>query len=79
MLWFKRRMLQDSTHRPQHIRDYDLSVLEEHYLFWDYLEIGKILSRYSCSFINEIRIQSFVLANRAYSVFFSSGQKQKLY
>lgn len=48
MLWYKRRKLEDSSDRPQHIRDYDLSALEEHFLFWDYLEIGKIhLSRYS--------------------------------
>ena len=81
MLWFKLRKLKDSTHRPQHIRDYDLSALEEHYLFWDYLEIGKIyLSRYSCSFINKIRTQSFVLAIRAdYFVFIELKTKALLF
>lgn len=47
MLWYKRRKLEDSTDRPQYIKDHDLSALEDHYLFWDYLEIGKIqLCRY---------------------------------
>ena len=64
MLWYKRRKLEDPTHRPQHIRDYDLSALEEHFLFWDYLEIGKIhnLSSYSNIFINKIRTKPFVSA-----------------
>lgn len=62
MLWYKRRKLEDSTDRPQHIKDYDLSALEEHYLFWDYLEIGRIqLSRYPCSSFIKRRTQYFVL------------------
>lgn len=42
MLWYKRRKMEDSADRPQYIKDHDLSALEDHYLFWDYLEIGKI-------------------------------------
>lgn len=41
MLWLKRRKLDDSTDRPQYIKDHDLSSLEDHFLFWDYLEMGK--------------------------------------
>ena len=40
MLWYKRRKQEHYSARPEHIRDYDLSALEEHFLFWDYLEIG---------------------------------------
>jgi len=38
----KRRKLEEATDQPQYIQDHDLSTLEEHFLFWDYLEIGKI-------------------------------------
>ncbi|XP_068760659.1 anoctamin-4-like [Montipora capricornis] len=38
-LWLKRRNLDESSDRPQFIKDYDLSSLEDHFLFWDYLEI----------------------------------------
>lgn len=40
-LWLKRRKLDESTERPQFIKDHDLSSHEDHFLFWDYLEIGK--------------------------------------
>lgn len=38
-LWLKRRQLDESTERPQFIKDHDLSSHEDHFLFWDYLEI----------------------------------------
>lgn len=41
-LWLKRKELQEISDQPQYIKDYDLSTLEDHYLFWDYLEIGKM-------------------------------------
>ena len=40
-LWLKRRQLDESTERPQFIKDHDLGSHEDHFLFWDYLEIGK--------------------------------------
>ena len=42
MLWLKRRKVKEFTDQPQYIKDHELSSLEDHYLFWDYLEIGKI-------------------------------------
>ena len=44
MLWLKRRNSKEETDRPQYIKDHDLSTLEDHFLFWDYLEIGKTTS-----------------------------------
>ncbi|XP_073246444.1 anoctamin-4-like isoform X2 [Porites lutea] len=38
-LWLKRKELQEISDQPQYIKDYNLSTLEDHYLFWDYLEI----------------------------------------
>lgn len=38
-LWLKRRKAGDSGDRPQYVKDHELSELEDHYLFWDYLEI----------------------------------------
>jgi len=29
---------------PQYEKDFDLTACEKHYMFWEYLEIGKILS-----------------------------------
>ena len=52
MLWLKRRKLEDSSDRPQYIKDHDLSALEDHYLFWDYLEIGTL---------NKVRVFKTVL------------------
>lgn len=33
--------MDESTERPQFIKDHDLGSHEDHFLFWDYLEIGK--------------------------------------
>ena len=63
MLWLKRRQLDESTERPQFIKDHDLSSHEDHFLFWDYLEIGKfpysriLIKYYVC--LNSVVISGF--------------------
>lgn len=41
MLLRKRRDQSTDDNRAQYELDYDLSPLEKHFMFWEYLEIGK--------------------------------------
>ena len=45
MLLRKRRNQKNAGDRPQYELDFDLSPLEKHFMFWEYLEIGKSLDR----------------------------------
>ena len=44
MLLRKRRNQKSAGDRPQYELDFDLSPLENHFMFWEYLEIGKSLA-----------------------------------
>ena len=41
MLLIKRRNQKNAGDRPQYELDFDLNPLEKHFMFWEYLEIGK--------------------------------------
>lgn len=41
MLLRKIRQQKNAGHRPQYELDFDLNPLEKHFMFWEYLEIGK--------------------------------------
>ena len=40
MHWLKSRKEENVDH-PQYQRDFDLSPQGDHYMFWEYLEVGK--------------------------------------
>lgn len=46
MLLRKRRNQKSAGDRPQYELDFDLSPLENHFMFWEYLEIGKSLAHF---------------------------------
>ena len=46
MLLRKRRDQKSTGDRPQFELDYDLSPLEKHFMFWEYLEIGESLDQF---------------------------------
>lgn len=41
MLFIKRRKQKKAGDPPQYELDFDLNPLEKHFMFWEYLEIGK--------------------------------------
>lgn len=43
MFWFKSRK-EEQKNLPQYQRDFDLSPQGDHYMFWEYLEVGKFFS-----------------------------------
>ena len=43
MFWFKSRK-EEQKDLPQYQRDFDLSPQGDHYMFWEYLEVGKFFS-----------------------------------
>ena len=46
MLLRKRRNQKSTGDRPQFELDFDLSPLEKHFMFWEYLEIGESLDQF---------------------------------
>lgn len=42
MFWIKSRK-EEQKGLPQYQRDFDLSPLGDHYMFWEYLEVGKLV------------------------------------
>ena len=44
MKWWKmRQAMKEAMEIPQWEEDYKLSALPDHHMFWEYLEVGKIL------------------------------------
>ena len=41
MYWLKRRK-ETNGDQPQYQLDFDLSPQGDHYMFWEYLEVGKL-------------------------------------
>ena len=50
MLLRKRRNQKSTGDRPQFELDFDLSPLEKHFMFWEYLEIGESLDQFKIMF-----------------------------
>ena len=65
MKWWKlRQAMKEAMEIPQWEEDYKLSALPDHHMFWEYLEVGKILLFLTVSF--KLR---FFLVQKFYSVY----------
>lgn len=49
MFWIKSRK-EEQKGLPQYQRDFDLSPQGDHYMFWEYLEVGKLVETLSLGF-----------------------------
>ena len=49
MFWIKSRK-EEQKGLPQYQRDFDLSPQGDHYMFWEYLEVGKLVETLSLAF-----------------------------
>ena len=68
--WWKERKEPKDKKLPQYEQDYNLEALEEHFMFWEYLEIGNLHSFVFHTFeIKFDRIYPFILISHRISIY----------
>lgn len=73
MLLRKRRNQKSAGDRLQYELDFDLSPLEKHFMFWEYLEIGKSLDRFTVIVKYFIRIPWLSWNHFSQGIFIQEG------